>query len=231
MSLVLFLILIITKLKINNTLNSANTKNTPKNKAILFLIKLSTKTIFEKHLLLIIISLSIKSENKEAFFSKASSSKFVKYKVINAPSWNLDETIFLNVSFSPATIEDASVNFVYAGVVKNGNKITFAIFGTITRTSASQLQLARFYVPEAILAKLFPYQVGQSSILSQKELSCFVTSGVNNLGVEITCEFTKSSTTVIINLRKVDELVANTEYSFRIEQTFLLSENLVPVGE
>ena len=134
-------------------------------------------------------------------------------------------------SFLPATIEDASVSFVYAGVVKNGNKLTFAIFGTITRTSSSQLQLARFYIPNDVLAKLYPYSVGGNSVLSQKALSCYVTSGVNNLGVEITCEFTKSSNAVIINLRKIDELTANTEYSFRIEQTFLLSENLVPAGE
>lgn len=131
-------------------------------------------------------------------------------------------------SFTPNTITSANVTFIYAGVVKNGNKLTFVIFGKITNHTADDIYLASFGIPSSLIPKLVPYQVGGLNVLSQAPQQFYPTSDVSSLGASATVEFTRSSVAVIVNLRKLSNITAETEYTFRIEQTFLLSENLIP---
>ena len=116
-------------------------------------------------------------------------------------------------------------DFKYAGVVKNGNKITFAIVCSIIRTASvenSQMSLGYFTIPSAIGNKLIP---AKSTWLDFKKQYAATTY---NTGVEIPCLMVKNDVTAIANnLYDVNTILElNTEYFIRYEVTFLLSENL-----
>ena len=123
---------------------------------------------------------------------------------------------------------DAEVSYVYAGIVKNGNKLTFVLFAKCVNTSANNVSVGKFTIPEDVASKLYPYQVGTTtSVLSQQELEFFPTSDLTLPPVRCTAEFVKSANNVVLNFRRINtNLVASTEYTFRLERTFLLSENL-----
>ena len=131
-------------------------------------------------------------------------------------------------SWALETLTTISITPVYAGVVKNGNKLTFVLFAKCVNTSANNVSVGKFTIPEDVASKLYPYQVGTTtSVLSQQELEFFPTSDLTLAPVRCTAEFVKSANNVVLNFRRVNtNLVASTEYTFRLERTFLLSENL-----
>ena len=69
-----------------------------------------------------------------------------------------------------ASIAHADVSIVYASVVKNGNKITFVIFGNVAPTediTSGDINLGAFNIPTTIGAKLYPYtQSWMTNVLS-----------------------------------------------------------------
>ena len=131
-------------------------------------------------------------------------------------------------SWALETLTTISITPVYAGVVKNGNKLTFVLFAKCVNTSANNVSVGKFTIPEDVASKLYPYQVGTTtSVLSQQELEFFPTSDLTLPPVRCTAEFVKSANNVVLNFRRINtNLVASTEYTFRLERTFLLSENL-----
>lgn len=114
-----------------------------------------------------------------------------------------------------------NLNIAYAGVVKNGNKITFAVSGTITKSSTFSTELGTFVAPSAILAKLYNNVLGD---LSEKGL--YVSSSKFSLGVNLATTTQKTSTQLRVYIYATDSLTADTDYAFRYEETFLLSDNL-----
>lgn len=127
-------------------------------------------------------------------------------------------------NFTKYTKTNVNCNIAYAGVVKNGNKITFAIAGTFERTGSvdsGDFRLGTFEVPLAIGNKLFPLK---SSWLSMTQL--YMADDYNS-GQNVPHLIYKSYD-VNINFQVYDlnNLTANTEYTFRAEATFLLSENM-----
>ena len=112
----------------------------------------------------------------------------------------------------------------YVGVVKTGNKITFAISGVYTRSSAdgSNLSLGVFSVPEAIANKLYPNSLGA---LANVDLALF------NSTTEYTSLPTRMSKSadgsLPITMYHASILTEDVAYEFRLEITFLLSDNLV----
>lgn len=125
------------------------------------------------------------------------------------------------------SLTSVSVEIIYAGVCKNGNKLTLTIFGKLTNTSANDIYLASFPAPSSILSKLYPYIVQGVNVLAQKEVEFYPSINLSALPLKAVFETTKSNTAIIINARKLSELTAGVEYFFRFEQTFLLSDNLV----
>ena len=143
---------------------------------------------------------------------------------ITAPSIIEDMTGY---SFTKeASTSTYTISYSYAGVVKNGNKITFVIAGTITRldTYTGQTNLGMFNIPASIGAKLFPYSLSPfTDILENKKLS-FWSSWAGEKTAP--CLTRKNSSTQILPVTYISDLTLNTSYVFRYEATFLLSDNL-----
>ena len=120
------------------------------------------------------------------------------------------------------------ITIAYCGVVKNGNKITFAMAGNIKRTdgditAGTLLQLGNFSIPSVIGAKLFPLLVGETP-LDVKTLSVGLTYSTQK---KVFFRTTKYSNTVLIpQCFPLEDLLQNNDYPFRYEVTFLLNENL-----
>ena len=112
----------------------------------------------------------------------------------------------------------------YAGVVKNGNKITFALAGTLTRnaTTPPNVTLANFTIPNSIGVNLIPNSLNS---LDNKNIALFDSY---NSSISIPFRIRKPSNTRIdIDLYGVGTTpTLNTTYEFRYECTFLLSTNL-----
>ena len=121
---------------------------------------------------------------------------------------------------------------VYVGVVKNGNKITFAIFGNMSfdESVPSSIRLGDFVIPSAIGSNLYPYIVSGSDVLSQKNFELFENTNTNQIGLPVAFLTTKTSNTgvrVYVILETQASLTTGKTYNFRYEVTFLLSENLI----
>ena len=128
-------------------------------------------------------------------------------------------------SFSQGNTTGITYNFNYAGVVKNGNKITFAVALDVSRTASLEgnaFKIGSFGVPQAIANKLYP-QIG-STVLSAFAIYC---SSDYNAGVSLPGRFIKfSNEDLTINVYNGNNLTIDTTYYLRFEATFLLSENL-----
>ena len=130
-------------------------------------------------------------------------------------------------AFSPYS---SAVTPIYAGVVKNGNKITFVIAGNIT-TAASHPEsgsygLGIFTIPSSIGDKLYP--------IVNTRLADTITPFISNLygapANAVTICLKDSSTILSIQVL-TNQLAVSTTYEFRYEITFLLSDNLYNPGE
>lgn len=122
--------------------------------------------------------------------------------------------------------EGLTVDLTYAGAVKNGNKITFVIAGEITRTdtvAGNLYPFGKFNIPYTIGIKLIPaFSIWLAFI------NTYLANDADN-GTSLPALLYKESglhTNIALNLYKVNNLTLNTKYYFRIEQTFLLSDNL-----
>lgn len=116
---------------------------------------------------------------------------------------------------------------IYVGVVKNGNKLTIVIFGSLNYDSGTgYANIANIVVPASVATKLYPFTAGGiSSVLANTKLECL---DVDSLGAitDITALTQKFDALITFQLRNMTTLTANKTYLFRIEQTFLLSDNL-----
>ena len=117
--------------------------------------------------------------------------------------------------------------FVYAGAVKNGNKLTLVVAVNLTRTdtiTGGDVNIGVFGVPSDILARLYPAEVGGYNYLDNKIIQAWKSDSTS---VPLTSYVLKSSGVQIrVNGGVVNNLELNTKYYYRYEVTFLLSTNL-----
>lgn len=121
-----------------------------------------------------------------------------------------------------------SLSLDYAGVCKNGNKITFAVAGKIIYNSTGinngGANIINFIIPEEIGQKLFPTNIGnQSNLLYLSTVNMY---GENNTFTAGRGRVTKNNNTTLPFLIYSAGMSTDLTYSFRIEATFLLSDNL-----
>ena len=123
--------------------------------------------------------------------------------------------------------EHRTITYSYAGVVKTGNKITFAIAGTITTKDAnSSTSFGRFSIPLSISNKLYPTTIGEiSNILDIKAITLSAT-GYSIKQIPVTTFKSYGGTSIEQSMYNLNELTIGTVYHFRSEITFLLSDNL-----
>ena len=128
-------------------------------------------------------------------------------------------------SFAERTSEHATLEYVYAGAVKNGNKLTFALAMNITLLDTTkEFVVGEFTIPESIGANLYPETIGSYPYLDLKKQNMFSNHAT---GVDCFLRCIKDGNTKIkIELGATDSASQNTKYYFRYEITFLLSENL-----
>lgn len=142
---------------------------------------------------------------------------------ITAPS------IIENMSgYSFVKVESFSWNSIYSGACRNGNKITFVIFGDITKNDTYNAELCHFLIPNSVGEKLYPYTKGGiNNVLYNNTLNIFPNTSITSEPKTIYFDIGKSGNTRInFNLRNLNTLDSETVYQFRIEVTFLLSDNL-----
>lgn len=131
-------------------------------------------------------------------------------------------------SFSLMSPADLTENITYAGVVKNGNKITFAISGTINITNVANVSenLAYFTIPTSIANKLYPVSItGLGAVLDEKRVS-FIDIANNSIIDKNVYLFKNNYGSLFVSLLGTGSMTAGHDYFFRYEVTFLLSDNL-----
>lgn len=135
-------------------------------------------------------------------------------------------------NMSGYNFEDAhisGVNFTYAGVVKNGNKITFALAGNFLKNENTpyNAQIGQFICPSSIMNKIYPLINGKTQV-DVKDLVFLKESDITGTPIKKTCQFSKIENyglmLQIVGLGASD--MPNEPLIFRYETTFLLSPNL-----
>ena len=117
--------------------------------------------------------------------------------------------------------------FHYVGVVKNGNKITFAIcirLKKLSTTTDNNPQIVNFTIPSSVGNKLIPVSVGGYLYLDNRKILAYNTP---TSAIEVTALTTRSGTTNVNVQFHLGSLVQDVDYVLRHEITFLLSDNLV----
>lgn len=128
-------------------------------------------------------------------------------------------------SFIPLTPANLTIENVYCGICKNGNKLTIVYAFNITPL-ASNLgfkSICQFGIPASVGSKLYPVQIGGYDYLSFAILNCAKT--VSSV-VSANSYLAKNSNVNIQLNFNPDTLNVNEKYYVRFEATFLLSDNL-----
>ena len=130
-------------------------------------------------------------------------------------------------SFEKLTKTNVQIVTTYAGIVKNGNKVTFVCSGTLQRSgdlAGWNSPIGRFHFPQEIGLKLYPTMLGGTSALSFGSLALFKTYAES---IEVPCLVIKDSNTAFTtNVYQLNNIALDTPYLFRFEITFLLSDNM-----
>lgn len=121
-----------------------------------------------------------------------------------------------------------NINLLYAGAAKNGNKLSFAFFGTYTYKSGDVIiPFANIGIPAAIGDKIVPYELsGENRIIYSDVASLFSSRIAYKSCIAEMQKVTNSLLRIIFEGLNSSDLVAGTTYYFRFEATFLLSDNL-----
>lgn len=130
-------------------------------------------------------------------------------------------------SFTEIATEDLTKEFIYVGAVKNGNKVTLVLALNITKTAsiASSKNIGYVVMPNEVMENLYPTMIGGSNVLVFDKVNAVATDSTI---IPLTYKVTKNPTNVvfILSVDTIDNLPLNTKCYIRIEQTFLLSDNL-----
>ena len=121
---------------------------------------------------------------------------------------------------------DINLNIDFAGVAKNGNKLTFIVVGNFVKPSGSAYsssKLIQFRMPANIGQKLVENALG--GFLLNQRLALY-TNPYTSTEVNLYCD-KNSDTYITFGVYGLTAVPAETTQAFRIEATFLLSESLI----
>lgn len=125
---------------------------------------------------------------------------------------------------------DTRFSLIYCGVVKNGNKLTFAVFGKINGddvAGSNNTYIGKFNIPTSIGQSLIPTLVGSTNILDIKNVHLYSNIIKSSKEISVYVEKPNNNQLAIVQFGITDaSLTAGTDYFFRYECTFLLSDNL-----
>ena len=131
-----------------------------------------------------------------------------------------------SMSVSAQISDKMTLTVNFASMVKNGNKLTIAVAGKFTLSeSISGTSFIYCTIPSAVGSKLYNVNVGGDYFLTSRKI--YLTTGYAS-GTEIVGLMNKvSNNLIVIELYSMNALTANTEYGFRIEETFLLNDSMI----
>ena len=138
-------------------------------------------------------------------------------------------SIIENMSGYSISNKNAKATFNYAGVVKNGNKLTIALFLSIQLEEDLGVNLpftiCHINLPLSVANKLTTTTIEgvQNIVNNQKQVVNYALNGMQEANL-ITYRYGQ---TLILNLSPLSTpMLASRSYLTRIEMTFLLSDNL-----
>ena len=147
---------------------------------------------------------------------------------LNATSITAGSIVETMSGYTFTDANTAGVEIIYAGVVKNGNKLTFVCFFAVKldSSSSSALDLGSFYIPADIDAKIYPFQFeGSSTQFVDARKNSIVTNGYGNVD-GFNTSIKTATRTITMSFVPLASIPANAKYFGRYEVTFLLSDNL-----
>lgn len=132
-------------------------------------------------------------------------------------------------SYTALTKTNVTMENIFCGAVKNGNKLTLVYALNVTRTDtvSGDTQIGYFTVPNDVASKLYPTTIGlYGGYLSASAINVFD----SDVSYKTICGYTTKISTnrvyLIVSAVEMNKLTANTKYYLRYEVTFLLSDNL-----
>lgn len=143
--------------------------------------------------------------------------------ILNATKVTGDEIVENMTGYTFVKNTSAPFTYAFAGVSKNGNKLTFVIAGVLNTDSPTSLfNVGSFVVPEAVANKIVPLESGTSQVAFIK-----TTANTDYLTyVDLEGVVVKDGTRYIGFRLYPRNVTPNINYKVRIEMTFLLSDNL-----
>lgn len=128
-----------------------------------------------------------------------------------------------------ADTENITFDYIYAGVVKNGNKLTMVIAVNVKKISAStanmEFVIGTFTLPNDVMNKIYPTTVGGATyIVDEKGIK-----GISQASYKITKDvlgFTEKVYGKIYMSAYIENMAQDDELYVRYEVTLLLSDNL-----
>lgn len=127
-------------------------------------------------------------------------------------------------SFTKGSHPNFNYEFIYAGIVKNGNKLTCVVALNLTMNvvTTNNIVIGYFNMPSSVASKLYPTQIGQYNFLDVKEVPAYNDFNQNIMLKSYNQKAGNSSRLEVI----VNNMEVGTKYYIRYEVTFLLSDNL-----
>ncbi|MBO4726583.1 MAG: hypothetical protein J5598_03220 [Clostridia bacterium] len=130
-----------------------------------------------------------------------------------------------------STNEHITRENIYAGIVKNGNKLTIVGALNLTRTGAlssgeDTIRFGIFDIPSNVADKLYPTTIGLSDYLDLKHIKGWFGPSLAH-GVDLIGFCTKGSQNLSLWVSGLDNLELNEKIYIRYEVTLLLSNNLI----
>ena len=150
---------------------------------------------------------------------------------VEAPLITGDEIVekMSGYSYTKISVSNVTVEDVYAGIVKNGNKLTLvtAFDATRTDTNGAYAAYCNFGLPESVYNKLYPSDIGPYiGKLSVQVVTALCEDGTSVSLHVIVQQVAANVIGCYLAYGEWDLLTLNKKYSIRLEQTFLLSDNL-----
>jgi len=150
--------------------------------------------------------------------------------VYNEDTGNIDTTkpiveTMTGYSFTKSqTDANGEFSYVYAGVCKNGNKLTVVVALNYKKLqNTSNITIGLFNIPSNIASKLSPTLIGGYNFLAKQKIYAIDEDNTMTL---VDIDIYKGTNNIEIVLSKSNDLIVNKDNYIRVEQTFLLSDNL-----
>lgn len=180
--------------------------------------------------------ISINAQNEISTDKDLTPLTYIEYNTTNDSIETSKPIIEEMIGYSASiTSKLANTEVAYCGMVRNGNKLTIVIAGNCTKTVSEtwndETIVARLSltIPSSIGAKIYPIGAGGSAqMVASTQINALYSYNTRKLLNTVTSKTSNSSLLISIYGIASETYVDNQTLGFRYEQTFLLSDNILP---